>query len=338
MTAVLDEENATRLARRALARFGADPAAPLTFVKLRENCVFRVEGAAGSLALRLHRPGYRTEDEIAAESDFMLALAADGLPVVEPLRADTGEYTVTVRGEGMEVVVDAQRWVESSGQLGTVEEAFAGTSGLTGDDFEQLGELAARLHDAAEHLAGSRTFLRAPWDAQGLVGAAPLWGDPCGIRDLASADERLLTAARAIIVERLEAYGTASSVYGAIHADFTPENVLRSGGGLTVIDFDDFGDGWYLFDLATALFFFLPHARYADYRAALLRGYRARRALSARDEEILEILLTARGMTYLGWASTRAETETAEFIAAEVVPIVVARARELVESAPQGAR
>ena len=98
---------------------------------------------------------------------------------------------------------------------------------------------------------------------------------------------------------------------------------------LVVIDFDDFGDGWYLFDLATPLFFFQGHPDYAAFRASLLEGYRAERPLSEAEERLLDLFLVARGYTYLGWAATRPETDTAAFLIAEIVPLVVRLAADI---------
>ena len=84
-----------------------------------------------------------------------------------------------------------------------------------------------------------------------------------------------------------------------------------------------------LFDLATPLFFFQGHPDYADFRASLLAGYRAERPLSEAEHRLLDLFLVARGYTYLGWAATRPETDTAAFLISEIVPLVVRLAAEL---------
>ncbi|MGQ4619080.1 phosphotransferase [Nocardia sp. R7R-8] len=338
MNAVLTEENSHDVAKLALPHFDFDHRAPLAFVKLRENCVFRVDDPSGPIALRLHRPGYRSLEEIAAESRFIAALADEGLPVVELVRTPAGAHTVLIEHNGLQVVVDAQRWVSAAQPLGSSEAAFAGTSPLTEADFEQMGALAARMHAASQRLSTSGDFPRSPWDAEGMIGADALWGDPLAAPGLSEEDRETLGQAREAMLETLRDYGTSPTVYGLIHADFTPENLLTSEDGLVIIDFDDFGAGWFLFDLATALFFYLADQRYEAFRAALLRGYRAHRPLDRAEEDLLELFITARGFTYLGWAATRPETETAAFIAEEIAPIVVRRAaaiaRRTVPAAP----
>lgn len=332
---VLDEVNSLVLAKLALADFGFDPdTVPLTFIKMRENTVFRADTPDGPIALRLHRPGYRSKQEIEAESDFIELLASRGFPVVRLVPTPLGEHTVVVSDGTTEVVVDAQRWLEDSHLLGDTEaqdddEGGGSSDALNERHFAQMGAIAARMHRVAEELATGPGFARTPWDAEGLIGERALWGDALTVPGLDEESRQQLLRTRAIMRRALAEYGTDPAVYGTIHADFTPENVLVAGDDLVVIDFDDFGDGWYLFDLATALFFFYAHPKYEAFRARLLEGYRTERALSEQEERLLDLFLVARGYTYLGWAATRPETETAAFLIAEIVPHVVRLAARL---------
>lgn len=324
----LNEENSLVLARLALAEFGFDPdTVPLTFIKMRENTVFRADTPDGPIALRLHRPGYRSHEEVMAESEFIEVLADRGFPVVRLVPTPAGAYTVVVSDGETEVVVDAQRWLENSEQLGDTEADE--DADIDENLFVVMGSVAARMHHVAEELAATHSFHRAPWDAEGLVGENALWGDALTVPGLDAAAREQLLRTRTRMLNALEEFGTSPEVYGTIHADFTPENVLVSGDELVVIDFDDFGEGWYLFDLATVLFWFMRHRDYGRFRTALLRGYREERALSADDERMLDVLLVARGYTYLGWAATRPETPTAQFLIEEIVPFVVQIAAEL---------
>lgn len=324
----LTESNSLHLARLALPQFGFDPDdVQLTFIKMRENTVFRADTPDGPIALRLHRPGYRSLEEVQAESAFIEILADRGFPVVRLVPTTAGTYTAVVTDGQLEVVVDAQRWLEDAQQLGDTE--ADPHAEIDAAIFEAMGGIAARMHDVAEDLVGTHRFHRAPWDAEGLVGERALWGDALTVPGLTDDDRAQLLRARQLIMAELQKFGTAPQVYGTIHADFTPENVLVSGNDLVVIDFDDFGDGWYLFDLATVLFWYLRHPDFAQLRSALLRGYRAERQLSETDERMLDVLLVARGYTYLGWAATRPETPTAQFLIDEIVPFVVQLAGQL---------
>ena len=64
-----------------------------------------------------------------------------------------------------------------------------------------------------------------------------------------------------------------------IHADFVAENLMVDGDSVRLIDFDDAGFGWHLFELATALYFEMEEEHYPDAYRALIEGYREYRTL-----------------------------------------------------------
>ena len=91
---------------------------------------------------------------------------------------------------------------------------------------------------------------------------------------------------------------------------------------MRVIDFDDAGFGWHLFDLATSLYFVSDKAIYATARDALFCGYQSERATAGDMIEWLPLFMAARATTYLGWVHTRQGTQTA----LELTPFLVERA------------
>lgn len=317
--------------------WGVDDAATTTFIKERENIVFRIDSPAhGPLALRFHRPSYRSGREVASEIAWLDALGRDGLSVPRVLPATDGSTLVRLHDEGGRTVhASVQHWIEDAEPLGDVAELFAGAPLHPALDAEALGGLAARLHDAAERLPRPAGFTRAPWDRDALVGPRPLWGDPAALTVLGPDDRATLRAVADRIDARLRALPTTPRHYGLIHADLTLENVLvDETGRLTAIDFDDFGEGWYLFDLATILFFATPRADYPALSDAVLAGYSRNRELAGPAWEAWDELLVARGLSYLGWAAGRPETDAARFIESAVAPWVLRAARALLDDAP----
>ncbi|HKS50190.1 MAG TPA: phosphotransferase [Amycolatopsis sp.] len=331
---ITDTDVAKRVVARALGRYGVagDPA--LTFVKYRENYVFRLDEEAGSYAVRLHRHGYRSDAEILEELALVSALDAAGVAVPRIRPTTEGELFCLVADDDADVhQVDMLEWIPDAVPLGDVGEAFLGEAAVDPVTFHALGVLIAGLHTTAATLKRDRPHARPSWDADGLVGEGAIWGDPRRAFHDGTPGHETVDRAISLLRAELEAYGTAPDRYGPIHADFTPENVLADDGGrLSVIDFDDSGDGYYLFDLATAAFFYLPHPRIDDVVSALMAGYQSVRPLTPDDLVIWRPLLLARGLTYLGWAADRRGDETATFIFEHLRPLVVDLAAQFIAS------
>jgi Ser/Thr protein kinase RdoA (MazF antagonist) len=328
-----DDEQAARLSRLALAA-GAHWEGGFTeveLVKYRENAVFSARRANGErVAIRVHRHGYHSDASLHSELAWMRALAQAGTVTVPPvLPAVDGRLVVEVA----HVDVPHPRQVSV---LGWLDGTPAGTSEDGVDDvaaaalYANAGALAARLH---EHVwAEPSGFTRHAWDAEGLVGESPLWGRFWDYDALTDSQRDLLLAARRRARADLATLGRDPSTYGLIHADLVPENLLDEDGRLKLIDFDDAGYGWYLFELATALYFNLGRPRYAEIRRGLLEGYRSVRPLSASEEALLPLFLFLRGTTYLGWVQSRPGTQTARTLGPMLVEMACAAAGEYLAS------
>lgn len=329
-----DALHAERLVRSVLPAYGLAADAPLTLIKQRENTVFRLSGPDGDLAVRLHRHGYRSVAEIEAEVALVRVLAAADVPVPEFVATTDGAaIALATEPDGTDHVVDVQHWLEDAAPMSDSVEGFFARSTEDTADWERLGELAALSHDAIdaavrEGVLPARSG-RAAWDLEGLAGERPVWGDPLRLaRD--DADRAVLASALAALRSRLAAYGEAPGTLGPIHADLTVENVMRTAHGLVLIDFDDYAEGWHLFDLATPLIFFGPHPQEPLLREALLRGYTGVRPLRQEDLDVLDAMILARALTYFGWAADRRGEPEAEHIAVNVYPHVLRLAGDFV--------
>ncbi|MBK0422492.1 phosphotransferase [Leucobacter sp. CSA2] len=331
-------DHAEPIAREAIAAFGLDASAPLRLLKRRENHVYAFSSHGEEYVVRVHRRGYHSDAELACELDFVRALHAAGVSVPDFRTAPDGRGFVVVDSGDAALPgphqVDVQRLIENRGGFGDERAAVDGSAGIEPHDFRALGSLIAQVHDATERSGYTMAVPRDDWDLDGLVGEEPAWGDPLRIAELAGGDRAAVIAAIARIRHTLGAYGTPAGRFGPIHADLTPENVLRTDRGLVLIDFDDFAAGWHLFDLATALYFFTPHPRHDEYRAALFAGYEAIRPLDPADHAAFPAMLLARGLTYLGWSADRRGEPTAEWHATTVLPHVVRLSRELLGGPP----
>ncbi|PWE31842.1 homoserine kinase [Pararhodobacter marinus] len=276
-----------------LARWGLDGAAT-QLVAQRENKVWRVEQGGRVVALRLHRPGYRTQAELASELDWLQALHEGGLGVPRPVPGLDGAMLQPLENGYASVL----NWLPGRpmGVTGTPLD-LPDRAGL----FRQLGRDMARMHDVSDAWARPAGFARASWDRAGLVGEAPLWGRFWENPMLDPRDRALFEGFRARADAQL-AQIDATADRGLIHADLVRENILIDGAQLHFVDFDDGGFGYRLFDLATTLFKARPEPDYPVLRDALLDGYGAVRAI---DTRALDLFIALRASSYLGWIVPR---------------------------------
>ena len=314
-------------AQAALSAFGVRAAA-MRFVRLAENITFHVTDAAtgAALVLRLHRPWYHTIEELRSEHVWTRALAAAGIATPEPLLTPGGESfaEVAIAATGEKRWAGLARWIEGELLADVVARERDRAANLR--RFAQLGALLARMHDQATGWTPPPGFTRHALDAEGLMGPAPFWG-PFWDHAVFSAEERaLMLRLRLDLHAALLRYGKPASGYSLIHADLHPRNVVVDSAQVAVIDFDDSGWGWHLYDLAVALNDYQEHPDFAAFRDACVAGYRAHRALGDADLALLPMFLLIRDAAQIGWFHQRPEIERPAAIPA-LAASVVARAR-----------
>ena len=128
--------------------------------------------------------------------------------------------------------------------------------------FAQLGAIMAAMHDQATVWTPPAGFQRHALDADGLLGPTPFWGPFWDHAILSPAERRLLLATRDTLHAALTRYGKPATTFSLIHADLHPRNVVINGTHAAVIDFDDAGFGWHLYDLAVALVAYQHHPEF----------------------------------------------------------------------------
>src|SRR5581483_11640378 len=245
-------EQAARLHQLALTAVRLWPleCVRLEALKVRENAVYAVYTADHRRAvLRVHRPGYHSDAALLSELTWMNALAASGIEVPQPIPSRAGNafeliHFASVPGARQ---VDLFEWIEGQ-PLGSVEHGLSGHSAEVDRIYATLGQLAARMHNHASKWLPPASFRRHSWCEAGLVGEAPLWGRFWELGTLSTAQRGLFNSVRARISEDLIRFGHTPDRFGLIHADLVPENILVKGDQVRIIDFDDAGFGWHLFE------------------------------------------------------------------------------------------
>ncbi|UTW01872.1 phosphotransferase [Amphritea atlantica] len=321
-------ERLQQLAQKALCHWQLD-ARSIELIKYRENAVFEVVTTAGvRYALRMHRPGYHSDTALRSELQWMEALNNVGVLVPEVIPTAAGELLIT---EALDSIpeprqIDLFAWIEGE-QLGSVEHGLGDNAAQISALYFAIGETAGRLHNQSGDWQLPEGFERHAWDCDGLVGEQPFWGRFWELELLTVEQKALIIEVREKIRLRLQQLDKSSQNYSLIHADFVPENLMADGAGVRLLDFDDAGFGWHMFELATALYFIIEEECYDIAKQALFDGYRQQRNLSEADQGLLELFLTARGFTYLGWIRSRQETKTAQELAPELIRMACQQAK-----------
>lgn len=279
---MISMSTAEHMAQTALDHWGGGTA---RLVTIRENVVFDVTLRGGArVAMRLHRPGYRSRAAIEAELTWCEALAASGFPAPAPVSCRDGMKTVQVSDR----IVSCVAWIDGQ-TMGMPKRA----------QVAQIGELIARLH-----LAPQTPLLSPKWDTATLLGPQPTWGRFWENPHFNAEDRAILEAARAGAQKRLASGGYE---IGAIHGDLLHENILRTDQGLALIDFDDCAEGYLLYDLATALIQSFEAADFKGRCEALLAGYQRIRPLAQAED--LSLFIALRAFASAGWIMSRAAND-----------------------------
>jgi Ser/Thr protein kinase RdoA (MazF antagonist) len=284
-------------ARAALRLYGGHPDTSAELLTVSENATFLVcDPDAGPSVLRVHRLGYHTEQEISSELAWMDALRAEaGVRTPQVLPAADGRRVVTVSQHAT-----PRHCVRFEFLPGTEPGGEAGGP-LTGQHFEELGEITARMHRHARIWPRPPWFTRFHWDYPAAFGARPRWGrwqDGIGV---GPAERQLLGRLDAVLRRRLVAFGQGPERYGLVHADTRLANLLVHGGSVAVIDFDDCGFGWYLYDLGAAVSFFEDSPDVPALIDSWLTGYRRAGPLPAGDEAEIWTFILFRRLLLVAW-------------------------------------
>ena len=277
-------------------------------VSISENIVFRVDTESSeTYALRLHRPGYHNLAELNAEHQWTLALNRAGIrvPIPKMTRDGRGYVRVYMPMSNETRYAGIVEWFDGVTLDSIIDQSSDKWSIAL--YFEQLGRIAARIHNQAVNWQIPDGFRRHELDADGLMGTTPFWGPFWDLPELSNAERKLILNTRSSIHHVLSIYGKHQGTYSLIHADLNPRNVVLTNDQLCLIDFDDAGFGWHQYELAVALFSYQDTSYFSTARDALIAGYRSKRALDDMAVELLPMYLLIRALASLGWLQARPE-------------------------------
>lgn len=290
-----------RLAQASLPLWPAPAGASARLINVAENTTWLVEAPDFRAVLRIHRADYHSRRGIEQELEWSQALAAAGTVLTPaPILGRNGAvvqigHAPDLTGPRFMVMFDFAPGAQPDEE-----------DDLTGP-FKTLGAIAARMHLHTRHWRPAQPLDRLIWDDDAVFGPTPIWGNWRAAPNVTPGIARTLEQAEATLRRRLQAFGKGPERYGLIHADMRLTNLLIDGDATRLIDFDDCGLGWHLYDFAAGISFIEDHPQIPALRAAWLQAYRRVRAIPDQDEAEIDSFIMLRRLALLAWIGSHIE-------------------------------
>ncbi|PLT32686.1 phosphotransferase enzyme family protein [Bacillus sp. V5-8f] len=304
----LDKFNS--IAKKAVNHFSFLIPYHIDLLNYSENATYIIKNpkdTSEKYILRVGRPGYHTKTEVESELQWLQSIDQHSeLKVSLPIFGDNGEYVQVVEHDHEEFYCTLFTFLEGNAPEEDNESTLI-------QQFERLGTITAQLHEHSVRYQDSlQNITRLTWDYDTILGSDPKWGR--WQDGLAITPERLQLYEKVSnkIKKRLKQFGKNHNRYGLIHSDMRLANLLVDRDQIKVIDFDDCGFGWFLYDFATSLSF-IEHKPYVpDLISSWLKGYRKVRSLSREEEQEIPTFIMMRRLQLIAWIGSRDNETTRE--------------------------
>jgi len=264
------------LARVALKRYGIT-AASLQSLRYYNNATYRVAAADGQQFVLRVTSNAQSEARLHSEMQWLSAMQSiAGVRVPDPVASLDGRLIVQASVASLPEPrwCNVFRWLDGA-QIAEEE--------MDAADFGAMGAACASLHAESATFIPPPEFDRPRWDEHYCL-------DP-GVRNTFQRISSYLQRHFPILLaDRFaERAGQARELmgqlradplsHGLIHADFHPGNCLFRPTDVAFVDFEDLGSGYFLYDIASALFGSLERHDYLHLADAFTKAYASSRPL-----------------------------------------------------------
>jgi Ser/Thr protein kinase RdoA (MazF antagonist) len=231
-----------------------------------ESFIYEYEKGKESHILRISHSLHRTSDLTRGEIEWVNYLAAGGVPAARAVPSERGNLVEPIP-------------VEDGSHFTAVSFERARGDHPTRADWEnglpgKMGQIMGRMHALTKDFEPSDDrFRRHVWCDDFPDGMAE--------RYLPASESKVIGKFYRIL-EHLYTLPKDRDSYGLIHVDFHGGNFFVADGQITLFDFDDCQYTWFIYDIAMALFYAIPHhcekeedvAWARDFLNQFMAGYR----------------------------------------------------------------
>jgi Ser/Thr protein kinase RdoA (MazF antagonist) len=314
------------LAQSALRVFGVT-AREVAFLGHNSGVAYRVESArSGRLLLKVHAPQGESEGlPVAAIRSGLGWLATmeetTDVAVQAPLTDLSGDRLPTVHFRGVSLPCSLQTWLDGEH-----------VAELSADQAFAVGDLIGRWHTASEQHAPT-TDGAVRYDGPHLGRALDDLRVLSTTGAITEDSWHTIEAATGLVRDLIEGIGTSRAVFGVVHGDVNPDNVIVADNGTVgLIDLAQLAFAPYLWDLGVALYQY----SYQDpsIRRALVAGYRSARPHLTIPPLSLEAFVCAAALDNLAFQVSIPTQRASTLFHSNVQRFATGFCRDLVEGAP----
>lgn len=280
----------------------------LDILKISENITVLLKTTTDEkYILRVNRPNYHTFEELTDEITWMDAIEK--------------ETDITIPSVVANIFGNKISEFSTSNSYGKYYSIFSFINGSVLNNLssaellnrmKDVGLLAAKLHKQVKNNPYLNHLNRFTWNYDDLIGDTARWGDWKQNKLLNDSQKNTLTNALDKISHSLQLYGKNPTNYGLIHSDFHLSNIMCNNNSLSIIDFDDCGYGWFLYECGCSLLQYNNNIE--ELANAWLTGYCEIINLNSKDTDMIWAFIIIRRIARIGWMHTHASSDTAKNI------------------------
>lgn len=235
------------IAEAVSANYDVDQPTHCELIRAGFNHNYRVETSDGVYVLRAYLNGkyyIKDADDFRFELEFTNFLLSEGLPVVRPIAAKSGDWLGAIETE-----TEVRHTALFHLAPGIEFDEASKLEGFGEAEDKHLGKLIALMHQAADSFQGQHH--RYHQDVSTYLLDKSLQILETHLANHNMGDVAFLYPYAEQFRQQVKALPRAAPTYGLIHCDLHGQNIFSDkAAGFTIIDFDHCAYGWRIYDIA----------------------------------------------------------------------------------------